>query len=188
MNDDEEILDDVEFVADEENSGGSTLSGESKLNKQKEKIDKLTAEKDEYLLNWQKERADFVNYKREEEARLTRARAIGFERGLEGVIKMLDTFDMAMSNTEAWNSVDANWRMGVEYIYNEGVKFLQDSGIEIIEPAQNSPVDPNIHESVETVETENDKLDHTIANVVQKGYRTKDYVIRPAKVAVYTVK
>lgn len=190
MNDEENIdnFEDVTFTPDEENSGGSTISGEGKLNKQKEKIEKLNAEKDEYLLNWQKERADFVNYKREEENRLNRARAIGFERGLEGVIKMLDTFDMAMSNTESWTSVDANWRMGVEYIYNEGLKFLQDSGIEIISPAQNSAVDPNIHESVETVETEDEKLDHTVASVIQKGYRTREYVIRPAKVAVYMVK
>jgi molecular chaperone GrpE (heat shock protein) len=119
--------------------------------------------------------------------RLNRARSVGFERGLEGVIKMLDTFDMAMSNTESWNSVDANWRMGVEYIYNEGLKFLQDSGIEIINPEINSVVDPNIHESVENIQITEENLDHTIANVVQKGYKTKEYIIRPAKVGVYTV-
>ena len=138
-------------------------------------------------MNWQKERADFVNYKREEDVRLNRARAIGFERGLEGVIKMLDTFDMAMVNKDSWSSVDANWRMGVEYIYNEGLKFLQDSGIEIIEPTLTSAVDPNIHESVETIDTNDEKLDHTVASVIQKGYRTSEYVIRPAKVAVYTL-
>lgn len=180
---DPEMTNDVEFVPDEENSGGSSLSGESKLKKSKDKLEKLAEERDEYLLNWQKERADFVNYKRDEEARLTRARALGFEKGASGVIRMLDTFDMAFSNKEAWANVDANWRTGVEYIYNEGVKFLQDAGIEIIDPALEAAVDPTMHEAVETVEG---GPDGTIATVIQKGYKTKDSVIRPAKVSVYT--
>lgn len=189
MQDNEEILDnidsDVEFVPDEENSGGSSLSGESKLNRQKEKLDKLKAEKDEYLLNWQKERADFVNYKRDEVARLDRARAIGFEKGIMGTIKMLDTFDMAMSNKDAWNSVDANWRMGVEYIYQQGAQSLEDAGISTISPSLGGPVDPMLCDAVETTTTDDIALDGTIANVIQKGYKSKDSIIRPARVSVY---
>jgi molecular chaperone GrpE len=188
MDNNEEILnDDITFTPDEENSGGSTLSGESKLNKQKEKIDKLSAERDEYLLNWQKERADFVNYKREEEARITRARAIGFEKGLAGVIKMLDTYEMAKSNTDAWNSVDANWRTGIEYIFNEGIKFLEESGVQTISPNVGDMLDHNIHDAVETVDTDDQKLDGLVAKLIQKGYRNKDSIIRPAKVGVYKI-
>lgn len=181
----ENLVDDVEFMPDEENSGGNSLSGESKLAKQKDKLDALKAEKEEYLLNWQKERAEFMNYKRDEESRLKRARDLGFEKGIGGAIKMLDTFDMAMTNQDAWNNVDANWRMGVEYIYQQGVQFLEDAGIQIINPKIGESVDPSIHDAVESTDTNNSELDHTVAKVVQKGYRTKDSVIRPAKVAVY---
>ncbi len=178
-------IDDVVFSPDEENSGGSSLSGESKLKKQKEKLDKVHAEKEEYLLNWQKERADFLNYKKDEESRIARARAIGFERGVMGTIKMLDTFDMAMGNADAWNAVDSNWRMGVEYIYQQGVQFLQDHGIETIDPVLGIDVDPNIHDVIEIINTDDEKQDNKVAKIIQKGYRTKDSVIRPAKVAVY---
>ncbi len=182
-----DYIDDVEFMPDEENSGGNSLSGESKLNRQKEKLEKLKSEKDEYLLNWQKERADFTNYKRDEADRLARAKMLGFERGAMGVIKMLDTFDMAMANVEAWNSVDANWRMGVEYIYQQGVTFLEDAGIMLISPNLGADVDPMMHDAVETADTDDANMDSKIARVIQKGYRTKDSVIRPANVAVYKI-
>ena len=187
-NTEDEILDqDVEFVPDEENSGGSSMSGDSKLKKQKEKIDKIKEEKEEYLLNWQKERADFLNYKREETSRLERARAIGFEKGVMGTIKMLDTFDMAFANKDAWNQVDANWRVGVEYIYNQGIGFLEDSGIIVINPIADSVVDPMLCDAVETMETEDTAMDGTISNVIQKGYRHGDSIIRPARVRVYKI-
>lgn len=179
------IDDDVVFTPDEENSGGNSLSGEAKLDKQKDKIDKLISERDEYLLNWQKERADFVNYKKEEDSRLARARAIGMERGSMGVIKMLDTFDMAFANKDAWNSVDANWRMGVEYIYGQGIQFLQDAGIDAIDPQPGDSVDPMLHEAIETEDTDDFTLDGKISHAIQKGYKTKDGTLRPAKVVVY---
>ena len=184
---DDKIVNDVEFVADEENSGGNSLSGESKLKRQTDKLEKINSEKEEYLLNWQKERADFLNYKKDEESRINRARAIGFERGVMGVIKMLDTFDMAMGNQDAWNTVDPNWRVGVEYIYNQGLQFLEENGISIINPNIGNEVNPNEHDAIEKIESENidENLDGKIARVIQKGYKNKDSVIRPAKVAVY---
>lgn len=183
----ESLNDDVEFVADEENSDGNSLSGESKLQKSKDKIDKIKQEREEYLLNWQKERADFVNYKRDEESRIARARNLGFERGAMGVIKMLDTFDMAMANQESWNNVDANWRMGIEYIYNEGNKFLSENGITTIEPKDGDKLDHNLHEAVETIKEDNENKDGLISKTIKKGYKTKDYTIRPAQVSVYKI-
>lgn len=183
----QDIFDDVEFIADEENSGGNSLSGESKLQKSKDKIDKIKQEREEYLLNWQKERANFVNYKRDEESRITRARNLGFERGAMGVIKMLDTFDMAMANQESWNNVDANWRMGIEYIYNEGNKFLLENGITIIEPKDGDKLDHNLHEAVETIQNDDENKDGLISKTIKKGYSTKDYTIRPAQVSVYKI-
>ncbi len=187
IDNDETLNEDVEFVPDEENSGGNSLSGESKLAKQKEKLDILNAEKEEYLLNWQKERADFLNYKKDEDTRIHRARAIGFERGVMGTILMLDTFDMAFANKDAWNNVDASWRTGVEYIYNQGVQFLEDNGISTIEPTLGIDVNPNIHDVIEIVEAEDAGQDGKVYKIIQKGYQTKDMVIRPAKVAVYKI-
>ncbi len=180
--------DDVVFMPDEENSGGNSLSGEAKLDKQKQKIEDLKKERDEYLLNWQKERADFLNYKKEEDNRLNRARIIGFERGAMGVIRMLDTFDMAFSNKETWNNVDSSWRMGVEYIHQQGLQFLNDAGIEVIDPKAEDKVNPLLHEVIDTEETDDESLNGTISKVIQKGYKTKDSILRPAKVVTYKSK
>lgn len=178
-------FDDVEFAPDEENSGGNSLSGESKLKKLTLDLEKAKKEKEEYLLNWQKERADFQNFKRTEDDRLTRAKNIGFEKGIMGVIKMLDTFDMAFANKASWENIDANWRMGVEYIYQQGIQFLEDNMITVINPNNNSTVDINLHDAVESVDTDDESKDSLIANVLQKGYKMKDTVIRPARVQVY---
>lgn len=182
---DESFSDDVEFAPDEENSGGNSLSGDSKLKKLKLDLEKIKKEKEEYLLNWQKERADFQNFKRGEDDRLTRAKNLGFEKGIMGVIKMLDTFDMAFANKESWNNVDPSWRTGVEYIYQQGIQFLEDNMVSVINPNSNSVVDITMHDVVESINTDDDSKDSLIANVLQKGYKIKDTIIRPARVQVY---
>ncbi len=171
---------DVVFEAEDNESGPAY--GTNKLKRLEEKLKVSDAEKAEYLLNWQKERADFQNFKREEDSRLNRAKAIGFQKGLAGVISILDSFDMAFSNKEAWAKADEVWRVGVEYIHQQGLQFLADNDVEIIDPIAGTKIDHNIHEAVKTADTEDENLDDTVANVIQKGYRTKEYTIRPARV------
>lgn len=175
-----EEQEDVVFEAEDNESGPAY--GTNKLNKMTEKLKAVEAERDEYLLNWQKERADFQNFKREEESRLSRAKAIGFQKGLYGVISILDSFDMAFANKEAWAKADEVWRVGVEYIHQQGLAFLADNGIEIIDPIPNTKIDHNIYEAVQTVDTTDESLDDTVASVIQKGYKTSDYTIRPARI------
>jgi molecular chaperone GrpE len=45
--------------------------------------------------------------------------------------------------------------------------------------------DPNIHQSIDVVETNKKELEHTVANVIQKGYKLGERVIRAARVNVY---
>ena len=48
--------------------------------------------------------------------------------------------------------------------------------------------DPNIHEGVEEIPTENKEQDHTISSVIQKGYKMGDRILRPARVKIYISK
>ena len=64
---------------------------------------------------------------------------------------------------------------------------LHKSGIEKIDEV-NIPFDPNIHQSIDMVETDKKELDHKVANVIQKGYKLGERVIRPARVNVYEYK
>ena len=144
-------------------------------------------EKEEYLTGWQKERADFINYKKQEEDRKANFSESMRERILMRFLSVMDSFDMAFANKEAWDKVDDNWRKGVEYIYSQMHAIFGEYGV--------SPVgevgeifDPNIHQSIDMVKTDNKENEHKVAIVVQKGYKLGERVIRPARVNVYEYK
>jgi molecular chaperone GrpE len=99
----------------------------------------------------------------------------------------MDSFDMAFSNKEAWEKVDANWRTGVEYIYAQMNSVFENYGVQSIGKV-GEKFNPEFHQSVEHIETDDQSKDDTIAQVLQKGYKTKDKVIRPARVKVFGYK
>src|SRR5260221_10794349 len=74
-------------------------------------------EKEEYLNGWQKERAEFANYRKQEDERKAMFSEAMRERILSRFLSVMDSFNMAFANKEAWEKVDDNWRRGVEYIY-----------------------------------------------------------------------
>src|SRR3989344_1191913 len=76
-------------------------------------------EKEEFLTGWQKERADFANYKKDENERKTMFSESTRERILAKFLTVIDSFNMAFADKEAWMKVDENWRKGVEYIYSQ---------------------------------------------------------------------
>ena len=141
-------------------------------------------EKEEYLTGWQKERAEFINYKKEESNRLANFSALFKEQMLGRFLSIMDSFNMAFANKDAWNKVDENWRKGVEYIYSQLGAIFEEYGVKEIGKV-GEPFDPNIHESVHVVATDKKEQDHTVAEVIQKGYQLGPRVMRPAKVNVY---
>ncbi len=142
-------------------------------------------EKEEYLTSWQRERADFQNYKKDEAVRLSRMKEYVKEGFVEELLPVLDAYDLAFSNKEAWEKVDKNWRTGVEYIHQQLIKVLSDNGVAEISPSEGDEIDPNTHEAMEEVENENSSLSNKISFVIQKGYKSADKIIRPARVKVY---
>ena len=83
----------------------------------------------------------------------------------------------------AWESVESNWRMGVEYIYQQLWKVLEGYGVSEINDI-NISFNPNTHEPME-LETVQDSANHDLVlGIIQKGYRIGDRILRPAKVKV----
>lgn len=144
-------------------------------------------EKEEYLLGWQKERADFANYKKEENDRLERRKETIREQILESFLALADSFSMAFANKNAWEKVDPAWRVGVEYIYNQMNSIFEEYGVKSL-GSVGDIFDPNLHESVELVSTDVPEKDHKIESIIQIGYKMKDKILRPAKVKVYEYK
>ena len=141
-------------------------------------------EKEEYLTGWQKERADFSNYRKQEEDRRANFSEEVRERILTKFLSVLDSFNMAFSNKDAWSKVDENWRRGVEHIYSQLNTIFDEYGVkEIGETGEN--FDPNFHQSIEMTLTDNKENNHKVSVVIQKGYRLGDRVIRAARVNVF---
>lgn len=145
------------------------------------------AEKEEYLTGWQKERADFANYRKQEDERRTNLRDAINEQILSRFLSVIDSFNMAFANREAWEKVDPNWRQGVEYIYSQLNSIFEEYGVKEV-GVVGEAFDPNIHQSIELVSMDDKKLDHTVASVIQKGYKLGERVIRPARVNVFEFK
>lgn len=144
-------------------------------------------EKEDYLNGWQKERAEFANYKREEDTRKANFSEAMRERILTRFLTVMDSFNMAFGNTEAWEKVDENWRKGVEYIYSQMNTVFEEYGVKVVGEAGES-FDPSIHQSIDVVPTDKKEQDHKVADIVQKGYKLGERVIRPARVNVYEYK
>ena len=157
------------------------------LKKLREDLKACKKEKEEYLTGWQKERADFANYKKGEDDRKTALKSLMQESILNRFLTVLDSFNMAFANKESWSKVDENWRKGVEYIYGQLNTIFEEYGIKSIGEV-GEKFDPNIHQSMELTPTDKKELDHTVSNVIQKGYKLGDRVMRPARVNVYEYK
>src|SRR3989344_5038259 len=144
-------------------------------------------EKDEYLTGWQKERADFINYKKQEEDRKANFSEAMRERILVRFLAVMDSFNMAFANKETWDKVDDTWRKGVEYIYSQMNAIFEEYGVKPVCEVGEA-FDPNIHQSVDVVETDKKENEHKVATVVQMGYKLGERIIRPARVNVYEYK
>jgi len=154
------------------------------LKKLREDLKQARKEKEEYLTGWQKERADFANYKKDEDTRKALFSEAVRERILSRFLSVMDSFNMAMGNTEAWEKVEPTWRKGVEYIYGEFSKIFEEHGVKALGEVGES-FDPNIHESIDMVQTDKKEDNHKVAKIVQKGYKLGERVLRPARVNVY---
>lgn len=178
VEDSEEDIVEFEFNDDGEEDLKKTLK------KLRADLKAARKEKEEYLTGWQKERADFANYKKGEDERRAMVSESLRERILSRFLSVIDSFNMAFANKEAWEKVDPNWRKGVEYIYAQMNNVFEEYGVRGI-GEEKEHFDPNIHESLEMVATDNKDLDHKVASVIQKGYKLGDRVLRPARVNVY---
>ena len=105
---------------------------------------------------------------------------------MEELLPILDIFSMVLENDNIPDEVKAYFK-GFELVYNQFKQILDRHGVVEILTKQGDAFDYNIHNGVEKVEVEEGEHD-TIAQVLQKGYKIGDKVLRPVSVKVYSVK
>jgi molecular chaperone GrpE len=176
---------DVKIDLDENLDDSVIIEEEAKdiIKNLKAKLKKAIEEKQEYLNNWQRDKAEFLNArKRDQESQKDFAR-FSNESLISELIPVLDSFNMAMGNKEAWEKADRNWRVGVEYIANQLTKILGEFGLKEIDPIGKT-FDPMRDEAIEHEIIEDEKKANTVTTVIQKGYDLNGRILKAPKVKV----
>ena len=178
---------DIESEFVELGEDGEEASGKDVVKRMREKIKTLEKEKAEYMQGWQRAKADYSN----REAQISRERMefikIANKKLIQDILPTLDNYDAARANVDAWGKVDEGWRMGIEYIFSSLVSKLEQNGL-IQYGNVGDKFNPAEYEAVEIIDAENSNIDNTVAQVMQKGYKIGESILRPARVKVYTVK
>ncbi len=169
---------DVEFEPEEGLDGIDALR--AKLKKVKAELEACKKERMEYLDGWQRCKADAVNARREALVAAERTANRSRDALIEEIIPALDSFDAAIAS-DAWKTMDANWRMGMENVRTQLLAALERYDVRPF-GAIGDTFDPTAHEAVQ--ETDEAGEPGTIARVLRRGYRSKERVIRPAHVAI----
>jgi molecular chaperone GrpE len=143
-----------------------------------ERLAKAEQERDEYLADLQRVAADFENYRkrvaRDQENLVARAH----ERLVKELLPVLDDLERALQ--AAAEHEEAKLEEGVRLVHRELEEALAKEGL--VEIETNEKFDPHKHEALLTQPSEEDE--GTIIEVLQKGYRLGDRVLRPARVVI----
>ena len=149
------------------------LSGEREL---------ALKEKDDYLAALQRERAEFVNFKRRTSDERQAMLGLAAEGLISKVLALADDFDRAIDARPAAIR-DDSWVEGIVAIDRKLRQLLESEGVTAIAAAPGTPFDPREHAAVASV-ADSGHPDGAIVDELRRGYRLRDRVLRPALVAV----
>ena len=144
--------------------------------------DAAIVERDEYLAALQRERAEFVNYKRRTAEERQAMIGLAGEGLISKVIAIADDFDRAIEARPA-AIADDPWVEGIAAIDRKLRLLLESEGVSPIAAVPGTPFDPREHEAVASIPGSGHP-DGSIAGELRRGYRLRDRVLRPALVAV----
>ncbi len=149
-----------------------------KIAKQKGEIERLREEKQEYLDGWQRAKADYVNALKRFEAEKKAAIELGKVVSVQAFLPVMDSIDRA----EAAGEIPEAFKMIAKQLHDAAkVLGLEKFGV------VGEKFDPNMHEALGQDPTTDAAKDDTVTMVLEPGWKSKDMVIRAAKVRVATV-
>ena len=139
----------------------------------------VEAQRDEYLALAQRTQADFDNYRKRAARDVAAAGVRARAELVRAMLPVVDNLERALASA---GEGEAGLAEGVRLVHSELVGALERSGVASIEPS-GEPFDPNLHEALST-RPENGAEPGVVLDVVQKGYRLDQTVLRPARVVV----
>jgi molecular chaperone GrpE len=143
----------------------------------------LKAERDALLDRLARLQAEFDNARKRAVREQQEFREFAAADVIRNFLPILDSFERALKASSGDSNANSNdFRNGVELIYRQFQDALQKIGVQSI-PALGQAFDPRVHEAVEMVDT-TEVADHHVFDELQRGYKYKDRLLRPAMVRV----
>lgn len=158
--------DKVEYISEED-----TGAVDKKVKKIKKVLKQCQKEKEEYLAGWQRAKADLINYKKEQEQKISDYYKFANQGLIIEILMVLDSFEEALKHEK---------NEAIEQLYNQLKNILKNQGLEEIK-AVGEKFNPELHESMGEVKG---KKPGFIVKEVQKGYKLNNKVIRPSRVKI----
>jgi molecular chaperone GrpE len=171
---------DHELPAGDGNESSTPTAGEgtAAASAGESELQKLKAERDSLLDRLARTQAEFENARRRATKEQQDFRDYAAADAIRQLLPVLDSFERALQvKSEA-----GDFRSGVELIYKQLQDALAKLGVRAI-PAKGETFDPHVHEAIEMVETSS-AADHEVLEELQRGYKFKDRLLRPAMVKV----
>ena len=154
---------------------------EDKINQEVEdnsSVDELQLEKEKYLRLF----AEFENYKKRTARERIELFSTASEEVMTSLLPILDDFDRASAEIEK-NKDDEIFK-GIILIQNKFTDALKSKGLSLIEVKEGDEFSADDHEAVTQIEAPSAKLKGKIIDVIEKGYKLGDKIIRYPKVVI----
>ena len=139
---------------------------------------KLKAERDTLYDRVARLQAEFDNARKRQQKEQQDFRDYALANAIQALLPILDSLDRALQTQPEGEE----FRKGVELIDRQFHDALSKLGVEPVE-AKGQPFDPNLHQAVQMVQSDDIPENH-VATELQRGYRIKDRLLRPAMVTV----
>ena len=168
----------------EEVSEVPAVIAEKEITQLRTELDEALVKQKEYLDGWQRERAEFFNYKKRMEREQTQGGQNTFANAVRRYLDIADDLERALkSKNRPKDGEGATWADGIDLIYRKMMAAFEADGVKRIDTTNDKFFDPNLHEAI----SHEDSPEHEsgqIIEVVQPGYALGARVIRPARVRV----
>lgn len=150
----------------------------------RQEYDRVSQERDALLDRLARLQAEFENYRKRSAREQSEFRDYAATEAIKNFLPVLDSFDLALRHQPTGSAEDKGLRSGLELIRKQMEDVLTRLGVQPV-PSVGQPFDPRWHEAIEMVES-NEHPDHQIIDELQRGYKLKDRLLRPAMVRVAT--
>ena len=183
----------VQTVENDGNNGGAheslppadsqELAQEAQGGVSRQEYERVAKERDALLDRLARLQAEFENARKRNQREQSDFREYATADVIKNFLPVLDNFNLALRTPNA-QGADSALRSGIELIRKQLEDVLSRLGLQAI-PAQGQTFDPRVHEAIEMVES-SDHGDHEVIEELQRGYKMKDRLLRPAMVRVAT--